>query len=91
MIKPIYPEIAIFEPSEIAEIRKVLNKTQKEFARYFPVTEGTVKAWENGRRNPFGASGPRLQQLKEYTDFVEAEKGAALDKMLNRNKRRLAP
>lgn len=91
MIKPVYPEIVIFTPSEIVEIREGFRKTQKEFARFFPVSKGTIKAWENGRRNPFGASGPRLQQLKEYTDFVKAEKEAALNKMLGRNKRRLTP
>lgn len=92
MNKPTLPKIYIFKPSEIVEIRKVFRETQKEFARRLPVSWTTIRAWENGWRNPYGPSGTILQQLKEYTDFVKAEKGAALDKMLNRNnKRRLAP
>lgn len=85
MIKPKYPQTVRFKPSEIKEIRETLGKTQKEFARYFPVSEATIKAWENGWRNPYGPSSTILQQLKSYADHVKQEKQQALKGLLNKN------
>lgn len=84
MIKPTFAEIVIFEPEEIAEIRKAMRMTQVNFARLFPVSRATIKSWEKGRRNPYGPSSTILQQIKAYTDHVKSEKELAFKNMMER-------
>ncbi len=51
----------IFNPLDIAALRKSSEKTQEEFARMIGVSVGTLRNWEQGRRVP---EGPALALLK---------------------------
>lgn len=48
--------IHIPEEINVRRIRKKLNMSQSEFARYFGVSVRTIQDWEQGRRVPSGAS-----------------------------------
>jgi putative transcriptional regulator len=42
----------VYEPVDIKAIRKRVNKTQAEFASDYHLPVGTVRDWEQGRRQP---------------------------------------
>lgn len=85
--KPTFPHVRRFSPTEIKDIRKGygLKMTQVKFARFFPVSLATIKAWEGGHRVPYGPCSVRLQELKAWVDQEADEKQAAFDKMMKRN------
>ena len=43
-----------FSPMDIKEIRRKLEKSQREFAMMIGVSIGTLQNWEQGRRHPVG-------------------------------------
>lgn len=66
------------EPSRITEaaayrvrsIRQSLELTQPEFARLVRVSVGTIRNWEQGRRQPVGPAAALLQALKNDPQHV---------------------
>jgi DNA-binding transcriptional regulator YiaG len=88
--EPTFPKVVIFSPSDIRDIIKGFGPkmTQEKFARYFPVSLATVKAWLSGNNPPYGPSSSRLQELKAWTDQEAAAKQAVFDKMMNKKNRR---
>ena len=84
MIKPSFPIHVKFTGNEIREIRKFYRMSRAEFGRVFPAEAETIKGWEAGRRNPYGSSGPRLQELKAYADHVTEEKRIALESVMEK-------
>lgn len=44
------------EDVDVRRIRKKLNMSQNDFAKYFGVKVRTIQDWEQGRRIPSGAS-----------------------------------
>lgn len=85
MEKPTFPKIVLITPQEIRAIRTALRVTQENFGRYFPVSIHTIASWENGRSRPYGPCNIRLQQLKEWVDYVATERAAVLGKALERS------
>ena len=57
--------------SQVKRVRRRLNLTQAEFARKFRVPLGTIRDWEQGRRQP---DAPALALLR----IIEREPQAAL-------------
>jgi|LFRM01.1.fsa_nt_gb putative transcriptional regulator len=51
----------VFSPPNVKAIRKKAKATQQEFATMIGVSIGTLRNWEQGRRNP---DGPALALLK---------------------------
>ena len=52
-------------PDEIdaRRIRRKIGMTQPEFAAYFGVPVGTLRCWEQGRRDPDGAARTLLRMV----------------------------
>jgi putative transcriptional regulator len=59
-------------PDEIAaaRIRKKINLTQSQFARYFGVSVRTVQEWEQGRSVPSGAARAFLTVIDREPEAV---------------------
>lgn len=68
------------EPSRVTEaaayrvrnIRRSLDLTQSEFARLVRVSRGTIRNWEQGRRQPEGPAVALLQALTNDPEHVIA-------------------
>jgi len=48
---------------EVVGIRKSLNMSQSEFARFLFMATNTIQSWEQGKRRPDGASAVLLRGL----------------------------
>jgi len=59
-------------PDEIRAVRKRLELTQAEFARYIAVSRDTVASWEAGRSRPFGPVQILIRQIQAQLDVTEA-------------------
>jgi putative transcriptional regulator len=66
-----------FTPDDVQAIRKKLRKSQHEFALMIGVSVGTLRNWEQGRRQPHG---PARALLK-----IAAENPKAVEKALGRH------
>ncbi|PSW30846.1 hypothetical protein C9J21_18335 [Photobacterium phosphoreum] len=63
-----YPQLTI-EPLELISckaIRKSLNLTQSELSTTIGTATGTIKKWEQGKRNPTGSAAKLLRVLKKF-------------------------
>ncbi|MCC6095753.1 MAG: helix-turn-helix domain-containing protein [Eubacterium sp.] len=59
-----------YSASEIKEIRKKTNFSQKLFAEYVGVSDKTVEAWESGRSHPAGSSSRILSLIDQDSNFI---------------------
>ncbi|MDE6774592.1 MAG: helix-turn-helix domain-containing protein [Treponemataceae bacterium] len=60
-----------FSPVNVRKIREKANKSQDEFAAMIGVKVGTLRNWEQGRRNPDGAALTLLKVVAENPAYVE--------------------
>jgi len=59
------------DPPDITNLRKITKKTQEEFARMIGVSVGTLRNWEQGRRNPEGPALALLRIVSADPYYVE--------------------
>lgn len=52
-------------------VRKDLNKSQPEFAKLLGVPVGTIRDWEQGRKQPGSAAITLLKVAEKYPDILE--------------------
>ena len=64
-------EAHIPEKIDVRAIRKRLGMTQKEFSRQFGFALGTLRNWEQGHRNPQGASRVLLTLINKIPDEIK--------------------
>jgi putative transcriptional regulator len=62
---PCYP------PYLVCEIRQKLGVSQAIFAEMLGVSASTVRAWEQGKREPEGPAGRVLQLAETYPDILK--------------------
>ena len=55
---------------DVLEIRKRLSLTQRQFAEVFAIPYGTVRDWEQGKRQPDAAARAYLCVIDRATDAV---------------------
>jgi putative transcriptional regulator len=60
----------VFSAKRIRSIRQTLALSQAIFARVLNVSDSTVKAWEQGLRQPSGATCRLLELAEERPEFV---------------------
>lgn len=60
-----------YSPVNVREIRKKTNKNQEEFARMIGVKVGTLRNWEQGRRNPDGPAMTLLKVVAANPEYVQ--------------------
>lgn len=53
------------KPVEVREIRKATGLSQQKFARIIHVEVGTLRNWEQGRRDPTGPARALLHVIKK--------------------------
>ncbi len=59
-----------FDSHRIVELREELELSQSLFARALNISPETVRAWEQGKRNPDGASLRLLQLAEEHPQWI---------------------
>lgn len=59
-----------FSPLDIKEIRRKLDKSQREFALMIGVSVSTLQNWEQGHRKPEGPARALLQVAAKNPDAV---------------------
>jgi len=64
------PEPQYF-PSDITQLRKSLNMTQKGMATVLGVSTRTVEAWETGRSHPKGTATRMLYLIENDNSIVQ--------------------
>jgi putative transcriptional regulator len=64
-----------FTPQDVQVIRKKLRKSQDEFALMIGVSVGTLRNWEQGRRQPHGPARALLKVAAENPRGVEKALG----------------
>ncbi len=52
-------------------VRKDLNKSQPEFAKLLGVPVGTIRDWEQGRKQPGSAAITLLKVAEKHPDILE--------------------
>jgi putative transcriptional regulator len=57
-----------FEEPDVREIREYYSLTQEKFARLLGVSVGTLRNWEQGRRQPEGAARVLLQVAARHPE-----------------------
>ena len=72
-------KVDVIEPGSVAAIRAKLRLSQPEFANLLSVGVGTVRNWEQGRRQPTGATRLLLRLADHHPKIVlnEAREAAA--------------
>ena len=60
-----------YSPVNVREIRRKTNKNQEEFARMIGVKVGTLRNWEQGRRNPDGPAMTLLKVVAANPEYVQ--------------------
>ena len=58
------PDVPIYTPDRIKELRAKLDMTQNTFARLLNVSISTVQKWEIGQKNPIGTARKLLSVLE---------------------------
>ncbi len=58
------------EDVDVAELRRRLKLTQKQFAKIFGVSLATLRNWEQGRRRPEGPAMVLLNVIKREPEAV---------------------
>ena len=58
-------EAPVFNPKDIAHIRKGVNVSQSVFAMYLNTTVSTVRQWEQGDKKPSGIAARMLQLVQK--------------------------
>ncbi|QTA81224.1 HTH domain-containing protein, Cro/C1-type [Desulfonema limicola] len=74
------PEIKNISPKKIKVIREKAQFSQSVFARLLNVSTASIKQWEQGTRNPNGATKVLLDLLDRYPHI--------LDYRINKSKRK---
>ncbi len=64
------PEV-IVAPSEIQSIRKSIRLSQQVFAKVLNVSPSSVRQWEQGAKNPTGATMVLLDLLKRQPHILD--------------------
>jgi putative transcriptional regulator len=62
-------------PADIAAIRHRLGLSQTEFARWFGISPGTLRNWEQGRRVPEGPARVLLKVIEREPEAVRRALG----------------
>ena len=65
-----------YAPVDIKAIRQRLNQSQAEFARMIGVSVGTLRNWEQGRRQPEGPARALLRVTERDPKAVAEALGA---------------
>lgn len=55
---------------KIASVRRRLGMSQPEFARFFGLNLGTLRDWEQGRRQPEGSARTLLAIIARHPEIV---------------------
>jgi putative transcriptional regulator len=58
------------EPGSVSAIRAKLRLSQEEFSVAFGISKGTLRNWEQGRRNPSGAARVLLRVADRHPKAV---------------------
>ena len=58
------------DPVQVKEIRKVTGLTQDKFCKLIDVKLGTLRNWEQGRREPTGPAKALLRAIKNDPEHV---------------------
>ena len=59
-----------FEPADVKAIRARFGMSQKQFADFLMISVRTLQKWEQGKRNPDGASHTLLRVMDKEPDAV---------------------
>ncbi len=60
----------MIEEVDVADLRRMLKLTQKQFAKIFGVSLATLRNWEQGRRRPEGPAMVLLNVIKREPEAV---------------------
>lgn len=61
---------ARIDPGSVAAIRAKLRLSQEEFSSAFGISKGTLRNWEQGRRQPTGAARVLLRVATKHPKAV---------------------
>ena len=64
--------VSVIDALDIAAIRNKTHKTQEEFATMLNISIGTLRNWEQGRRQPGGAALSLLKVVSANPHYVES-------------------
>ena len=64
------PGIRVTEVPDVKRIRKKLGMTQEQFAQAYHISAGTVKGWEQKRRNIDSPAAALLRTIEIFPDQV---------------------
>ena len=62
--------VFVYSPLNVKKIREKANKNQTEFAKMIGVSIGTLRNWEQGRRQPEGPALALLRLVAFDPDYV---------------------
>ena len=62
--------LSSLSPQEVKEIRKKLNMSQSQFAKFFHIPISTIHKWEQGIRKPDSTSTAYLRTINLFPDEV---------------------
>ena len=68
--KSVIARIDRIEPDSVAAIRAKLRLSQPAFASAFGISTGTLRNWEQGRRQPSGAARVLLRVADRHPEAV---------------------
>jgi putative transcriptional regulator len=60
-----------FEPADVKSIRKKFGMTQQQFADFLMISVRTLQKWEQGERDPDGASHTLLRVMEKEPEAVK--------------------
>lgn len=62
--------VFVYSPLNVKNLREKANKNQNEFAKMIGVSIGTLRNWEQGRRQPEGAALALLKLVAADPEYV---------------------
>ena len=63
--------VHVFAPVDIVAARKKLGMSQNKFAETFGISPGTLRGWEQGRREPDGPARVLLRVIDREPEAVK--------------------
>ncbi len=60
-----------FEPADVEGIRQKFGMTQRQFAGFLMISVHTLQKWEQGERDPYGASHTLLRVMEKEQEAVK--------------------
>ncbi len=69
--RPDKPKRYEFEPADVKSIRQKFGMTQQQFADFLMISVRTLQKWEQGERDPDGASHTLLRVMEKEPEAVK--------------------